>query len=65
MTLANLPHAEQVAAILTASDEALKAAWQRHQSRKANEARWGREIRERCACGKMTADRAKKRGHRC
>lgn len=65
ITLAALDKDQQVAAILTASPEALKAAWQRHQSAKANAARWGGPRAPRCNCGAMTASRAAKRGHRC
>jgi hypothetical protein len=62
MILSNLPHAQQVAAILTAAPEALKTAWQTFQARKGGRPR---SDAPRCACGKHTLKRAEARRHKC
>lgn len=46
-----------------ASRAALTEEERRESARKASRARWG-DV-PRCACGAMTAERARKRGHRC
>jgi len=59
MTLANLPPLEQVAAILTASRDAIKDAY----SQALNTGR--PRGPDRCPCGAMTAKRAAARRHKC
>ncbi len=65
MNLSILPHAEQVAAILTASPEALRSAWASRNGAKSGIARKARTNVPRCPCGEMTAKRAEARGHKC
>lgn len=63
MNLATLPHPEQVAAILTASPEAIRTAWQKHQSAKGHAAR--KLKGPRCPCGANTLKRAETRRFEC
>jgi hypothetical protein len=60
--LRDLPHAAQVAAILTASPEAIKSAWGSFMGRQGGRPRIDQP---RCNCGKMTAKRAEARRHKC
>jgi hypothetical protein len=68
MTLAHLPHAQQVAAILTASEAAIRSAvGALNSARRVTIGRKGGRPRaaDRCACGKFTAATAQKRKHKC
>jgi hypothetical protein len=60
--LRDLPHAAQVAAILTAAPEAIKSAWGSFMGRRGGRPR---SDAPRCACGKMTSKRAEARRHKC
>lgn len=71
MNLSTLPHAEQVAAILTASDAALKSAWARRSEAKRKRRAGGkgggrpRTAAPRCPCQASTLKRAHARGFDC
>lgn len=63
MNLANLRHADQVAAILTATDEAIISA---HASVIGRRSRGvPKSSAERCQCGTNTLKRATARGFAC
>jgi hypothetical protein len=62
MRLDLLPHAAQVAAILTASPEALRSAWATHNGRKGGAPR--KDV-PRCPCGRNTELRAMARRFDC
>lgn len=65
VALSTLPQEQQVATILTASDAALTAAWQRRNSKLGNEARQAKLKGPRCLCGANTLHRATLRGFGC
>jgi hypothetical protein len=62
MNLSDFPHAEQVAAILTASPEAIRSAWATHNGRKGGAPR--KDV-PRCPCGRNTELRAMARRFDC
>jgi len=66
MNLSTLPHSDQIAVILTASDAALKSAWAARCSSMVKKRSGGPKFStDRCPCGLMTRDRAAKRKHKC
>jgi len=66
MNLSTLSHSDQIAAILTASDAALKSAWAARCSSMVKKRSGGpRKSLDRCQCGKYTKHTAQLRGHRC